>query len=72
MKYKILIPIGILFFVSLVNAQLLYNTTNLTNSDNLYKQAVAVNDITGGGVGLGLVAMFTIIPFLIVTTKLIV
>lgn len=46
--------------VNLVNADL-YNTTNLTNANNIYEQGKALNDITDGLLGIGLLLIvFTI------------
>lgn len=63
---KIFLYLAILFFFTArAEAQLLYNTTNLTNADNPYDMAVALNDVVDGFVGYAILAITFFIPFIV-------
>lgn len=47
----------------------LYNTTNLTNANNFYDQALALNDITAGLVGYSIILVVTGITFIITASN---
>lgn len=50
--------------VASVNA-ILYNTTNLTSSTDIYEQAKALNNITDNFIGYALILIAFVIPFIV-------
>lgn len=68
MNKKLLYLSMLLIFLSLASAEL-YNTTNITNANNIYEQSKALNSIVDGMVGYGILLIVTIITFAIVVNN---
>lgn len=66
--FSFVIFIFFLLITETTDADQLYNTTNLTNANNIYEQAVALNEILGGNIlGLGIQLIVIVITFTIVS-----
>lgn len=76
MKKKQLFKIGIIFCLMVFVLFLLtlktasadyYNTTNITNANNLFEQTKALNDIVDGFIGYGFLIVAVFITFVIIS-----
>ena len=72
MKTKLIIPIiASLILVNIVLAQYQapYDTTNLTNAEDIYEQGFYLNELLGGLLGIGMLIVIFGISFIITTTN---
>lgn len=67
MKPHLFLFIFVLFSAS-ANAQV-YNTTNLTNASNLYEYAYETNILLEYTIGMGILLIMFVLPFVVATSR---